>query len=402
MGIRAKIEEIRSQTGLSNVRLDQLRNSVRALRRIEEKQADEINRLRAEVEKNTKEINRLRAEQRKETERRDVWAIRDAEVQYLAKGRKIWVIKCPAPEQGQWTVDGDYAYCLNIKKHLENMGIYVVLDLYEDWNCPIDADVVLVMYRRHGYRPNRRNKRTKYVCWMVEFPVVEFPIVEFSEQLCADELNLFDLVLVDSIPYAETLQKRTNTPVKPFYVLTDTELFHTKSNEKEEPKYNRVFVGNTRGIFRDHVRWCEKNGIELDVWGANWEKFISPDNKYIHLHGFVEYTQLPDIYRNARVVINEHYRAMLESEMMNNRFPEVLLCGTPMICDWAESFERNYGDMVLFYRNEEEFVQCMKEMEERYDELRANVMKNQDKLKEEFDFRRGIERMKALIDDISQ
>ena len=84
MGIRAKIEEIRSQTGLSNVRLDQLRNSVRALRRIEEKQADEINRLRAEVEKNTKEINRLRAEQRKETERRDVWAIRDAEVQYLA------------------------------------------------------------------------------------------------------------------------------------------------------------------------------------------------------------------------------------------------------------------------------------------------------------------------------
>ena len=47
-------------------------------------------------------------------------------------------------------------------------------------------------------------------------------------------------------------------------------------------------------------------------------------------------------------------------------------------------------------------MQCMKEMEERYDELRANVMKNQDKLKEEFDFRRGIERMKALIDDISQ
>ena len=80
----------------------------------------------------------------------------------------------------------------------------------------------------------------------------------------------------------------------------------------------------------------------------------------------------------------------------------MLLSGIPMICDWTESFERNYGDMVLFYRNEEEFVQCMKEMEERYDELLDNVRKNQDKLKEEFDFRRGIERMKALIDDISK
>ena len=397
MGFRKKIEEIRSRVGLSNIRLDQLRNSVRSLKSIEEQQSKEIERLRSELKTNAKKINLLSEEVKKEFQRRDIWAVRDAEVQYLAQGKEIWVIKCPAPERGQWTVDGDYAYCLNIKKHLENMGIYAVVDFYEDWNCPINADVVLVMYRRHGYRPNRRNKRTRYVCWMVEFPVVEF-----SEQLCADELNLFDLVLVDSIPYAEALQKKTNTPVKPFYVLTDTELFHTKSNEKEGPKYNRVFVGNTRGIFRDHVRWCEKNGIELDVWGANWEEFISPDNKYIHLHGFVEYTQLPDIYRNARVVINEHYRAMLDVEMLNNRFPEVLLCGTPMICDWAESFERNYGDMVLFYRNEEEFVQCMKEMEERYDELRANVMKNQDKLKEEFDFRRGIQRMKALIDGISK
>ena len=68
----------------------------------------------------------------------------------------------------------------------------------------------------------------------------------------------------------------------------------------------------------------------------------------------------------------------------------------------TEYFERNYGDMVLFYRNEEEFVQCMKEMEERYDELLDNVRKNQDKLKEEFDFRRGIQRMKALIDDVSK
>lgn len=397
MGFRKKIEEIRSRVGLSNIRLDQLRNSVRSLKSIEEQQSKEIERLRSELKTNAKKINLLSEEVKKEFQRRDIWAVRDAEVQYLAQGKEIWVIKCPAPERGQWTVDGDYAYCLNIKKHLENMGIYAVVDFYEDWNCPINADVVLVMYRRHGYRPNRRNKRTRYVCWMVEFPVVEF-----SEQLCADELNLFDLVLVDSIPYAEALQKKTNTPVKPFYVLTDTELFHTKSNEKEGPKYNRVFVGNTRGIFRDHVRWCEKNGIELDVWGANWEEFISPDNKYIHLHGFVEYTQLPDIYRNARVVINEHYRAMLDVEMLNNRFPEVLLCGTPMICDWAESFERNYGDMVLFYRNEEEFVQCMKEMEERYDELRANVMKNQDKLKEEFDFRRGIQRMKALIDGVSK
>lgn len=392
MGLRKKIEEIRSRVGLSNIRLDQLRNSVRSLKSIEEQQSKEIEQLRNDLKTNAKEINRLSEDLKKEFQRRDIWAMRNAEVQYLAHGREIWVIKCPVSELNRRAVDGDYAYCMNIKKHLENMGIYVVLDLYEDWNCPIDADVVLVMSRRLLYRPDRRNTKTKYVCWIAAFP----------DRVCAEELEWFDLVLVDSEAYAEELQGKTNTPVKPFYVLTDTGLFHLDKYNDKERKYNRVFVGNTRGIYRDCVRWCEENGIELDVWGVDWENYIPPHSKYVHLHGFVEYNHLPEIYRSAKVVINDHYQEMLDVELLNNRFPEVLLCGTPMICDWAESFERNYGDMVLFYRNEEEFVHCMKEMEERYDELRANVMKNQDKLKEEFDFRRGIERMKALIDDISQ
>ncbi len=392
MGFRKKIEEIRSRVGLSNIRLDQLRNSVRSLKSIEEQQSKEIERLRSELKTNAKEINRLSEELKKEFQRRDIWAMRNAEVQYLAQGREIWVIKCPVSELNRRAVDGDYAYCMNIKKHLENMGIYVVLDLYEDWNCPIDADVVLVMSRRLLYRPDRRNTKTKYVCWIAAFP----------DRVCAEELEWFDLVLVDSEAYAEELQGKTNTPVKPFYVLTDTGLFHPDKYNDKERKYNRVFVGNTRGIYRDCVRWCEENGIELDVWGVDWENYIPPHSKYVHLHGFVEYNHLPEIYRSAKVVINDHYQEMLDVELLNNRFPEVLLCGTPMICDWTESFERNYGDMVLFYHNEEEFVHCMKEMDARYDELKANVMKNQEKLREEFDFRKGIQRMKALIDDVSK
>ena len=161
MGLRKKIEEIRSRVGLSNIRLDQLRNSVRSLKSIEEQQSKEIEQLRNDLKTNAKEINRLSEDLKKEFQRRDIWAMRNAEVQYLAHGREIWVIKCPVSELNRRAVDGDYAYCMNIKKHLENMGIYVVLDLYEDWNCPIDADVVLVMSRRLLYRPDRRNTKTK-------------------------------------------------------------------------------------------------------------------------------------------------------------------------------------------------------------------------------------------------
>ena len=92
MGLRKKIEEIRSRAGLSNIRLDQLRNSVRSLKSIEEQQSKEIEQLRNDLKANTKEINRLRDELKAEFRRRDIWERKKAEVQRLAKGKEILVI----------------------------------------------------------------------------------------------------------------------------------------------------------------------------------------------------------------------------------------------------------------------------------------------------------------------
>ena len=377
MGFREKLEEIRNRTGLSNIRLDQLRNSMRILERAENENAAEIRRLRAEVQS--------------EFRRRDVWERKKAEVQRLAKGKEILVIKCPALERrGAKSVD--YAYCDVLKRYFEEVGYYVLIDCYEDWNCSINADVVVLI---HGYRyfhPDRRDEKTKFVMW----------INCFTDKITAEELALYDLVMTTSETHQKMLQQMTDIPVEFVPMLTDTDSF-CPSDTPAQPKYNCVFIGNIiqRKYPRDCIRWCNDNGIEVDVWGEGWDKFYA-NSMFVHLHGRIDYKDLPELYRNARFSLNDHFADMLDTEMMNNRFPEVLLSGIPMICDWTESFERNYGDMVLFYRNEEEFVQCMKEMEERYDELRDNVMKNQEKLKEEFDFRRGIQRMKALIDDVSK
>lgn len=380
LNMNKALEIIKSRVSLGNQRLEELQNQLEDA----EKQ----------IQKQSRRIGDLEKTIQKEFQRRDQWEKRATEIRYRAQGKQIWSIKCPAPDSrlrfhgGKY---GDYAYCLTIRRQLEQMGYYAYVDCYEDWDCPVEADVVLVIRGVHEYRPDRRNTRTRYVLWMVSHP----------ELITEEELERYDLVLADSESYAEALQQKVSVPVKPFYVLTDTEMFFPREEKNSSPKYNRVFIGNTRGVLRNCVRWCNDNGIDVDVWGAEWEKFY-PDSMYVHLHGQVEYDQISEIYRNSRFVINDHYPEMIDTEMMNNRFPEVLLSGIPMICDWTESFERNYGDMVLFYRNEEEFVQCMKEMEERYDELLDNVRKNQEKLKEQFDFRRGIQRMKALIDDVSK
>ncbi len=396
LNINKSLEILKSRMSITRQRLEEVRM--------------ELNDAKTQIKKQNNRISELESIVQREFVRRDEWERKEAEVHRLANGRKVWVIKCPAPDSalkyhgGKY---GDYAYCMNIKKNLEQLGYYVVLDCYEDWNCSINADVVLVIRGTHDFHPDRRDERTKFVLWMVSHP----------EMVTIDELNLYDLVLVDSEPYAVRLKQEANVPVEPFYVLTDTDMFYPQldSDDVTSPTvasstilsnkpfdvnahYNRVFIGNTRGILRDCIKWCNDNHIEVDVWGAEWEKFF-PNSLYVHLHGQVAYEQIPEIYRHSRFVINDHYEEMLETGMLNNRFPEVLLSGIPMICDWSESFEKKYGDMVLFYRNEAEFLQCMEEMETRYDELKANVMQNQENLRATFDFQMGIQRMVKLIEE---
>lgn len=398
LGIHKSLEILKSRMSITRQRL-------------EETQA-ELSDAKEQIRKQNRRISELESAMFREFTRRDEWARREMEVRRLAKGRKIWVIKCPAPDSalkfhgGKY---GDYAYCLTIKKNLEALGYYVVLDCYEDWDCSINADVVLVIRGTHDFHPDRRDGNTKFVLWMLSHP----------ELVSVDELNLYDLVLVDSKTYAAELQRQADVPVESFYVLTDTNMFYPReqslprkegclkqddpSQELPAPKedicYNRVFIGNTRGILRDCVKWCNDNQVEVDVWGAEWEKYF-PNSLYVHLHGQVAYEQIPDIYRHSRYVINDHYQEMLETGMLNNRFPEALLSGIPMICDWSESFEEQFGDMVLFYRNEKEFLKCVEDMEAQYDERRNKVLENQQKLRAEFDFNEGIRRMVNRIKEV--
>ena len=79
----------------------------------------------------------------KEFDRRDNWQKMASEVERLAEGRQVWVIKCPATEGILEIPLGNY-YALALQKYLERKGRYVILDTRQDWGCDEGADVVLV------------------------------------------------------------------------------------------------------------------------------------------------------------------------------------------------------------------------------------------------------------------
>lgn len=328
----------------------------------------------------TKAIEELKAFIEQEFRRRDDWPARNAQLHTEAAGRPLWVIKCPAPEGPVKVRWGDYAYAVTLKRYLDRLGVYTVVDTREDWGCEEDADVVLVLRGCHFYRPDRRNARCLYIMWNISHP----------EMITPEEYELYDVVCVSSNYYAECLQEKVKVPVLPLLQCTDTELFYPaeKSGDDQsavQAKGDYIFIGNSRGVARRCVIWSAQNQLPLKIWGSGWKAMLG-QNKGMVQDTSIENSQIPDLYRSAKATLNDHWKDMLDYQFVNNRIFDALACGLPVISDSCEELKEIFPDAVLYYNNKEEFDDCIMQLETHYDEIKEKVAKQWPLIREQYSF----------------
>ena len=327
------------------------------------------------LQENCQALKNLQEQINQEFQRRDDWKKRPEENRKLAKDRPIWVIKCPAPDSEKKVRWGDYAYAVALKRYLDRMGKYTVIDLYEDWNCEEDADVVLVLRGREFYRPDRRNEKCLYIMWNISHP----------EMVTEEEYQLYDVICVGSLHYAKELQKKITVPVVPLLQCTDTELFYPDQEAEKHRGKDYLFIGNSRNVARPCVLWAAKDKLPLKIWGAGWKAMLGPDKTMVQ-DVFIENSDIPALYRSARVTLNDHWKDMLDYQFVNNRIFDALACGLPVISDCCDELREIFPDAVLYYSNQEEFKKCVAQLENDYDAIKARVDAQWPMIKEKYSF----------------
>ena len=327
------------------------------------------------LQENSQALQKLQEQINREFQRRDDWKKRPAENRKLAKDRPIWVIKCPAPDSEKKVRWGDYAYAVALKRYLDRMGKYTVIDLYEDWNCEEDADVVLVLRGREFYRPDRRSEKCLYIMWNISHP----------EMVTEEEYQLYDVICVGSLHYAKELQKKITVPVVPLLQCTDTELFYPDQEAEKHRGKDYLFIGNSRNVARPCVLWAAKDKLPLKIWGAGWKAMLGPDKTMVQ-DVFIENSDIPALYRSARVTLNDHWKDMLDYQFVNNRIFDALACGLPVISDCCDELREIFPDAVLYYSNQEEFQKCVAQLENDYDAIKARVDAQWPMIKEKYSF----------------
>lgn len=345
-------------------------------------------KLLTELQKNILPAQEMKDYIANEFRRRDDWAKRAIQVKKEAGDRQIWVIKCPAPEGEKKVRWGDYAYAVALKRYLDRMGMYTIIDLHEDWDCEVNANIVLVLRGREFYRPDRRNAKCLYIMWNISHP----------EMVTEEEYKLYDIICVGSLHYAKELQQKLDIPVYPLLQCTDTELFYPDPAAEKNRGGDYLFIGNSRGVARPCVLWAAREKLPLKIWGAGWKAMLGPDKTMVQ-EVFIENSQIPALYRSARVTLNDHWKDMLDYQFVNNRIFDALACGLPVISDCCDELREIFPDAVLYYSNKEEFDQCVKEIETHYDEVKARVDAQWPMIKEKYSFEARARELVEMVEN---
>ncbi len=199
---------------------------------------------------------------------------------------------------------------------------------YRDSTLPAPpADVNLVL---RGAVPFTPEPGAVNVLWVICDP----------EQVEPAELEAFDLVFVASHSYAALLNCSMDPAVEVLlqasgFSSTDggqpSNRLPVSRGQAEAAIDGRIlFVGNSRADHRPLVEMAVRAGLDPVVIGTGWsDTTVAPYT----LDRFVDNAMLPDLYRRAGWVLNDHWPSMLDFGIISNRLFDIVASGGRAISD---------------------------------------------------------------------
>ena len=245
------------------------------------------------------------------------------------------VLMNPAVLQSDGKPWGDEYFGEALEKALITKGCTVRQQYWPDWTMESEDDVVLVLRGKRQWKPPEDRFS---ILWILSHP----------GQVEVDEVDAFNLVITASELHCEMLRSMTDTPIRVARQCTDHRLFRAANRTIKEEARDRegvVYVARSRGVRRDMAQWIDESGLSVRVFGNGWERFgLEHLVERVHIPN----RELPEVYQNARMVLNDHWLDMRGFGYINNRVLDCLACGTPVVTDEFPELSNVFGNALIY------------------------------------------------------
>ncbi|MEG5159452.1 tetratricopeptide repeat protein [Microcoleus sp. AT3-A2] len=281
---------------------------------------------------------------------------------------------------------GDYHFALAMKRAFERKGHSVRIDILPDWETPkgFGDDVAIVLRGLSSYKPKPYHIN---IMWNISHP----------DKISLSEYEQFDYVFVASLLYAEELKQTLKVPVAPLLQCTDPDLFYPDKSGIEKVG-EILFVGNSRKVYRHILRDAIESGLAVDVYGTNWEPFLSPDYlKGQHIPNEV----LRRYYTRCGVLLNDHWETMQKKGFISNRLFDAAACGAVIVSDKISGLEEVFDDVIITYSSPKELPAIVQTCLARHSDTVQKRRKLSQNIRQHHTFDKRVGEMLTVIEQLN-
>ncbi len=242
----------------------------------------------------------------------------------------------------QW---GDLYLARSIRYELQKNNLRCNISVGESDERRFSSREDLALNLR-GIESVRQLNKQSFFTWFISHP----ELYEIAELVEFGNIAISSKIFKKKI---EDLRSEVND-TKPLYIPQ----FSTIKSPETPPEIlcDFIFIGNTRNIYRESVKYAIKSGLDVRVIGSGWDKYIS--KKYI-LKNLVSNSELGSAYALGRVVLCDHWDDMKKFGFVSNRIYDCLSIGKPILTDYARDIESDLTDKekkyVFTYNSFEDF-----------------------------------------------
>ncbi len=279
---------------------------------------------------------------------------------------------------------GDLYFAQAMKKEFESRGYCANVRTRQEWNKRSTAKYTIFLRGNREYYPSVEEGRVS-IMWNISHP----------EEVSLMEYNSYDYVFFASdklkLKMGEQIQCESDVLIQ----CTDADVM--KAEEHKEKKYELLFVGNSRHVYRQILKDLLPADYKLTVIGRHWEDY--PVQDYV-VQPYISNEEVGQAYHDATILLNDHWDDMKEQGVISNRIFDALAAGAFVISDYMDEIEEAFDGAVVTYKDKEDLKAKIDYYMKHEDERLEKAKHGQDIVLSEHTFANRIEKMIQVMEQI--
>lgn len=228
---------------------------------------------------------------------------------------------------------GDYHFARSMKSEFEKRGYKVNILTKDEWYRRSDAKYTIFLRGNREYYPSVEDGK-KFIMWNISHPA----------EVSKDEYNAFDFVFFASDKLQDQYGSQIDVESDVLMQCADENVM--KVQETLDRKYELLFVGNSRRVYRQILKDLLPTKHHLTVIGRHWEEY--PVQEYV-VSDYIANDQVGQAYHDAKILLNDHWEDMKEQGVISNRIFDALAAKAFVISDYMPEIESVFQGAVVTY-----------------------------------------------------